>query len=334
VTSVVAGFEEALEPTLHLRPTLMPVAKARGDAPRRVTLVGQVLGPDGAGRAGLVVTLGGPGVLGGIPVTTDARGEFTMSPLVDAASTAPASVVVVDPTAEALAVATGVVLTGTDQQLDLVPATPGLDPLRTVAARHALRIEATAPAGLPAARVGVDVVAPDGTSLPLYEVDGAFWLAELPGVRYALSATSAAADATAYSGVEVPEVPVAWGQAETRRQEALLAPPEFTELPALAPGARWRWAPVAGVRGYTLELTGDDPAEGLPWEGFTAAPGLTFPWPATMLPAGGYMLAVTAWDVPGLSARALAQVAGVRRLLPVPRTDALRYATRRVTLRR
>jgi hypothetical protein len=330
---VVTGLDAGGEPTLHLRALLRPADGPAGATVRRVTLVGQVLGPGGGGREGLVVRLGGPGVLGGIPVATDARGEFSLSPLVDTAATAPASVVVVDPAGEALAVATGVVLTGVDQQLDLVPGTPGLDALQTVAATHGLRVAATAPAGLPSARVSVDVVAPDGTSLPLYEVDGAYRLAALPGVRYALSATAVAPDATAYSGSEVPDLPISWSQPETRRTEALMAPPTLPAPPEMAPGARWRWAGVPGAQGYTAELTSDDTAEGLPWEGFSAAPELAFAWPGAALPAGSYTLAVTAWDVPGLSARVLAQATGVRRLRPVPRTGAMRYATRRLTLR-
>ncbi|MEB3328327.1 MAG: hypothetical protein VKQ33_03745, partial [Candidatus Sericytochromatia bacterium] len=139
------------------------------------------------------------------------------------------------------------------------------------------------------------------------------------------------ADGSAYSLIERPGITPDWSLPGSVREEALLAPPAFEPPVPLALGGTLAWAPVAGAVGYTVRVTAPNSTEGWPWEGFAAAPPLKLSLPGGTLEPGLYRLGITAWDAPGATARALAQVAGVRALRRVDRSQGLRVAHREVS---
>ena len=324
VSSLVSGYAPEGPPTLHLQPLARPVASRPQASPRLVTLTGTVEAPDGGAMQGVSVVVGGAAVETAATAVSDATGSFSLRARVAAAG-GEATLIATDPQGRGIGVAPGLTLTGFDQ---------ALSPVRVTATTHALEVRVAAVAELPLPVTAVKVVAPDGTAATLVPVAGKLRLADILGVRYDLRIEAQAVDGSAYSLIERPGLMPDWTQPEAVREEVLLAPPAFEPPVPVAIGATLSWSPVPGAVGYTVRLTAPRSEGGWPWEGFSVAPQLALSLPGGELEPGLYRLGVTAWDAPGATARALAQVEGVRALRRVDRKDGLRVAHREVDFTR
>jgi hypothetical protein len=269
-----------------------------------VALTGEVRDAGGAGLPGLLVVLSAPGLAGTPAAFTEADGRFTLRADLPAGGLAGATVLVAGPKGGHVAVATGLALTGQAQ---------ALPPILATAASHELQVAASGPASLPPPRVRVVMQGPPGSALTL-DAAGGLRLAPLPGVTYGLQVQALSNDGLRSSRLQRPALTLDWAQPRTTLTEELLALPDVTLPTPLALGAPLAWTAVPGAAGYTVEVAGPLNADGWPWEAFTVAPATTLLQPGGTLPPGPYRVAVSAWDAPGLSARALAQVGAPRAL--------------------
>ena len=169
-------------------------------------------------------------------------------------------------------------------------------------------IDATAAVGLPL-RSALWLVAADGTSLAVPSMAGRVRVAPLAGAHYELRAL--AADASLGVSSELRQEVALAGEGPLQARAALLAPPGQELDPALVLNEALRWSAVPGAAGYHLSLAGVA-GEGFLWEGYVTEPTMPLSFQGT-LPGGLYGLTLTAWDAPGLGARAVAAL-GPRRL--------------------
>lgn len=320
ITSVVNGWRPDDALVFHLEPLAYrtPLLNTPNEA-IPVTVSGQITTPTGDPAAGVLVVLGGGGVRTSVVAYSDASGRFTLRPRLRQAS--PSQATLLAHGAAGMAMITNVPLTGGNQ---------ALEPARLSPFTHAVRIEVAAAPQMPAPVPVLRLQATDGTTLSLAGV-GPHRLAEFPNLDVALTISTVTSDGGRFSEISRPALKLDWSQPETQLTEAMLVPPGLRDVETLSPDARLDWEPVPGARGYTLEVNSVERVAGLPWEAFAPAPPAFFILPRDNFPPGFYRLGITAWDVPNLSMRSLAQTEP-RYLKRVPTAAGFRRAVRRVSL--
>jgi hypothetical protein len=320
VTSLVAGLGPEVPARLHLEPLAVTRPGGATSATRGARLEGRVVDAAGNGRPGVVVVLGGAGLVSATAASTDATGRYTL-------------VAPLPPEGLPAATLLGAGLQGGElgllEGVSIAPNARTLPPLVTTPATLSLRVAASAPAGLPASRATLTLRTPDGTRLGLVDAGEGFRLAEVAGITLDLAIEARTADGLAYSRVERPALRLDWTRQEVTWTEEMLPPVSLDPPPRVSPGEDLGWPAVAGAAGYTVRLGGPRQGEGWPWEAFTSAPGVRLLQPLGRLEPGLWTLEVTAWDAPGVSARALAHVRALRR---VERAAGLRVSGRRLEL--
>lgn len=321
ITSAISGLRPDENLVFHLEPLVSRTPlKATPTEPVPVTLSGRVVTPQGGPAPGVLVILGGEQVQRNVVAYTDAQGAFRIQPRLRRPGGATATLLAHGSTGQAVRM--NVPLTGTGQTIDTV---------RLQAFSHAVTVDVAGAPDMPTPVPVLRLQTPDGTSLSLTG-SGPHRLAEEPQLTFALRISSTTSDGGKHSEISRPRVSVDWSTAETRLVEQMLAPPEVQEIETLDQDVRLNWEPVSGARGYTLSINSVERVAGLPWEAFAPTPPTFFILPRSDFPPGFYRLNVTAWDVPNLSMRSLAQFEP-RRLKRVPTADGFRKAERRISLK-
>lgn len=322
VAKAIAQLSAGDALTLHLQPRSEETVEPTIEPDRAFQVRGHLVDPAGLPVEGVWVAIGDSRGAAAVPVQTDGAGWFELTVFATLPRLADATLVAAG--SGGMAVATG---------LNAAPSAPFLDfdatdtapvsPLVLVPTTRTVAI-AVDDGGMNASR-SVEIAA-GSVHLSLDASGPTFAWAPQAGLSATLHVETSDAD----HGV-ASEFVHGLDATETRVTDALLAPPSFVASPALAPGEAVSWAPVSGVGGYALLLSGELSGGPL-WEAFTPANELALSLDAP-LPAGPYTLALTALQADGLAPRTVAAV-GPRHFTLSPGTTRYKRATRTLHLNR
>ncbi|MEB3329615.1 MAG: carboxypeptidase-like regulatory domain-containing protein [Candidatus Sericytochromatia bacterium] len=311
-------------------PVVLRTQPVTTEAPARAPIVvtGRVATADGVGRGGVVVALADGRGAAGNPATTEADGRFSLVLTAPDRRVEQGTLLAVDGRRRFMGLLAGVQLQGPEAALDALPGTPALDPVRLVEADHEVRLSIDGRAAPVAFTAHLDLVGPNGASLPVAPDDGRYLVARLEGARYELRIEASSGDQAVTTVSRVRNVPLTWSAGFSVIGDTLLAPPAFADKQPFQPGALLRWGAIEGAKAYELELTN---GAGYVWRALSVTNEAPFVFSEGRPPAGTYSLTLTAWDAPDLPA-ALQATPG----RPVPAryepTGRYRKATRRVAV--
>ena len=332
VPAAIAGYVDASAMTFHLKAAAPLLPGPTGAPASRFAATGLVVDAQGLPVPDVLVMVADATGTSSNPATSAADGSFTL--VIEAAGgrVEAGNLLAVDTRGRWLGLATGLTIAGEGDVIDAVPGTPGDDPLALVAATHEVRLSLDRTAFAGPAPAGIELVAPDGSSLGLYGAATRVMAANLPDARYDLRVDGLDATSDTRSVILRHGLPLDFATDHTDIAEALLAPPEFSPPPTLVPGDVLAWRPVTGARGYGLTLSDLDGGTA-GWEGFSFAPSLPFQYPAAALASGRYSLELQAWDADGLTPRSVAALGPSQLRITLP-PAGYRRSSRRVIITR